>query len=94
MTLVLGQMMDWGDGSGWATGWMVAFGVLCMVLFVGATALVVVLLARVQSKRNGPDVGSGPRGSSDAEGVLAERLARGEIEPVEYRERRDALRTS
>ena len=90
-TVVLAQMMDRGDhmdnGNGW--WWVMGIGVLVVVaLFV---VLIVVLLRRERP----PQPASRPAvdGTSSAESVLADRLARGEIDEDEYRRRRDALRS-
>ncbi len=72
--------MDWNDGHmGGGNGrGIVVF--LCLVLAVAVIAVVVWLVVR-----RGHDQ---PRsGLEGARSILAERLARGEIEPDEYRER-------
>jgi putative membrane protein len=66
------------DWSGWGWWWMT----LAMVLVWGTVAWVVIIVARRTS-------GSVRR---DAQDVLDERYARGEIDTEEYRTRRDALR--
>jgi putative membrane protein len=74
-------MMDWDghhDGSGW--GWVVM--VLLVVLLVAVTVL---LVRHFSDGRRGT-------GRRDAEDLLAERFARGEIDEDEYPRRRDALR--
>lgn len=70
-------MMD-GNWSGWGWWWMA----IAMVLFWGAVALVVVLLVRRPTSST----------RRDAQDVLDERYARGEIDAEEYRTRREALR--
>jgi len=69
-------MMD-GNWSGWAWWWMT----IAMVLFWGAVAWVVVMLARRPSAS----------ARRDAQDVLDERYARGEIDAEEYRTRRETL---
>ncbi len=89
--LVLAQMGDGnGDhmdnGNGW--WWVMGIG---MIVVVALIVLLVVVLVR---HYNSPEHQS-PRttdASSSAESILAERLARGEIDEDEYRRRRDALR--
>ena len=79
--MVVAQMMDWNDhdgGNGW--GWVVL--VLVVVLLVAVTVL---LVRHFSDGRRGT-------GRRDAEDLLAERFARGEIDEDEYRRRRDALR--
>lgn len=76
-------------GNGWGmTGW-IAMAVL-MVLFWGGVITVIVVLLR----RPHPDQGTpGVRSSHDeAERILHERFARGEIDETEYLARRGALR--
>lgn len=69
--------------NGWGWGWMT----LMMVIGVLLVALLVVTLLRGSAP--------GPRSDDrpDAEQILAQRLARGEIDEDEYRRRRGALRS-
>ena len=80
--------MRYGDGGiGWG-GWLVM--VAMMVVFWAALAWVVVTLIRhgtATSQAAGP-----PPQYPDAQRVLDERYARGEIDDDEYRRRRDMLR--
>ena len=85
MALVLAQLFD-GDnhmGGGW--WWVMGIGWLVFLAFLG---FLVYLLVRHHTD----SAASGVRRSS-AEDLLAERLARGEIDEDEYRRRRDALRS-
>jgi putative membrane protein len=85
--VILAQMMDWNDhhnGFGW--GWVMV--ALLVVLLVAVTVL---LVRHVSVSGGGPSSEPGD-GRSRAEDVLAERLARGEIDEDEYRRRRAALR--
>lgn len=71
----------WGDNYGWygmGGGFMVLFWILIIAL--------VVFAVRWASGKN--DSGSS---SDSALDILKERLARGEIEPAEYEERRKVL---
>jgi putative membrane protein len=84
VAVVLAQVWD-GDnhmGGGW--WWFMGVGWLLFLAFLGFLAY---LLVRhfTQSRDAQP-------GRSSAEDLLAERLARGEIDEDEYRRRRDALR--
>ncbi len=90
VALVLGQMMDRGDhmdnGNGW--WWVIGIGALLVL------AMFVVLIAMLVRRDQPPEPSSrrAVDGTSSAESVLADRLARGEIDEDEYRRRRDALR--
>ena len=78
LSSVIGAYYDdhmWG-GGGWA--WFAM--ALMMVLGAAAVGLVVWAIARGVSPRQ-------PSGTESARAILAERLARGEIAPEEYRER-------
>ncbi|WP_411122558.1 SHOCT domain-containing protein [Streptomyces sp. x-19] len=92
-----------GGGGGW--GWFAA--TVGMVLFWALVITVGVLLFRALS-RSGPagdgepgrghpgwhPAGPPPGGPPDAERILAERYARGEIEDEEYQRRLAVLRSS
>jgi putative membrane protein len=69
------------DGSDWI--WMTSM----MVIFWGVVAVLVVALIR----RSGP-TGAGPQ--QTPEETLRQRLARGEIDIEEYRQRLEVLRDS
>jgi putative membrane protein len=73
--------MDNHMAGGW--WWAMAIGWL---VFLALIALVVIVVVRQSNDRAQRGVSRG------AEDVLAERLARGEIDGDEYRRRRDALR--
>ena len=81
MRAMLAQMMDGGDHNGGSDWWWLVV-VLMFVLVIAVTVLLV---------RHFSDSGRGT-GRRDAEDLLGERLARGEIDEEEYRKRRDALR--
>jgi putative membrane protein len=88
MVPVLAQMMDRGDmhGDGW--GWA---GIVGLAFMVALVVLAVVLIVRLTSQPDQrPSAEPSPRSAED---LLAERLARGEIDTEEYRQRRDALRS-
>jgi putative membrane protein len=89
MMLVLAQMMDRGDmhdGGGHWWAWLIGFALVVVVI-----VLVVWMVTRLTQAH--PVSTSAPQPRSSAEDVLADRLARGEIDEDEYRRRRDALRS-
>lgn len=69
-------MMDDGDGNSWMWLW----GGLMLLLVVVAIGLVAWAIARSTQR-------GGPQPHDRAREILAERFARGEITPEEYRER-------
>jgi putative membrane protein len=77
-------MMYWhGDDM---NGWGFVLAAVGMVLFWGLLALVVVALVRHLGRRDRSTVER-----PDAEQVLAERFAGGDIDETEYRQRLDVL---
>lgn len=78
----------WGGGMhGW--GWVgLALLALVLVLVAAAAVVLAVSLGRSGSKGEPPPVG----GQSEADRVLDERYARGEIDEQEYLHRRAVLR--
>ncbi|MBT1003886.1 SHOCT domain-containing protein [Paenarthrobacter sp. DKR-5] len=80
--------MMYGWGGNWGLGGWIAMAVM-MLLFWGGVVTVVVLLLR-GARPGGPGFGGSPHG--DAERILSERFARGEIDETELRARREALR--
>ena len=85
-------MMDgWHNGGGWDAGQWVAMA-LMMLIFWGTVAAVIVVLLRRPGVHHDT---APPRGTHDnAERILGERFARGEIDEEEFTRRRDALRRS
>jgi len=82
---------DW-DGMGYGSGWWLLM-VIMMVVFLGGLIWIGVTL--VKRSRGVPSIAAGSAAVSarpSASEILAERLARGEIDPSDYRERLDALR--
>ncbi len=76
----------WGNHMwGWNWGWWMG---LAMVGFWAAVIWFVVTLARGRDRQPPHDE---PGSHDRARSVLAERLARGEIDPAEYRDRLDSL---
>lgn len=83
LTAVLAQTR-WDHMRGWDGGWMWLWGSLMMLTWVVVIAAAVWLVTRSSAgDRNSP---------ARAREILDERLARGEIDLDEYRQRRDALR--
>ncbi len=78
--------MMWGNDWGWG-GW--ALGFLMMLVFWGGLAALIVLLVRGTDRTSDRQE---PRGDPhDADAILRERLARGEISVEEYEERKKVL---
>lgn len=75
--------MMWGGGAGW--GW----GLIMTLVWVGLILAIVLLVVRSSPGSSPGGVG---RDRRDAEDVLAERFARGEIDVEEYERRREVLR--
>jgi putative membrane protein len=84
VAFVLAQMWDRDDHMGGGWWWFMGVGWLLFLAFIGFLAY---LLVRHLTESRGAQPGRG-----SAEDVLAERLARGEIDEDEYRRRRDVLR--
>ena len=89
MIPVLAQMMDRDgmDGGGHWWAWLIGLAVL-----IALVALVVVLVVRLSSPGHSVPASAPQPSRPSAEDVLADRLARGEIDEDDYRRRRDALR--
>lgn len=83
---------DHMDG-GWAA-------VMMLGMLIFWTALVVAIVWAIHSSRSSNVPGAGSRTSGvhgsggDPEDILANRLARGEIDPDEYKDRLDVLRST
>lgn len=84
-------MMFGGYGNGWGIGAWVVMGLIMLLFWGGVVTLVVLLLRKTQST-NGTNPLQPPH--HDAQRILDERLARGEIDVDEYTARRTALRHS
>lgn len=82
------MMYGW-DGNGWGAGaWLVMAAL--MLIFWGGVATVVVLLVKRDRPSQRSDALRPPY--YDAERILTERFARGEIDEQEFTARRTALR--
>jgi putative membrane protein len=82
-------MMFW-NGGGWPF-WEVALMWVGMIAFWGLLIWAVYALVTQATRRPGAEAGGKEHRSDDAQRILDERLARGEIDTDEYRRLRDAL---
>lgn len=82
------MMTRWHDG--WGTGGWIAMAFVMIVFWTIVVVAIVAVMRSNQWRRPEP----GPGRADDAERILAERFARGEIDADEYKQRRDILRSS
>ena len=80
-------MMRYHDG-GWGPGAWIAMAFV-MVVFWGAVVTAIVFAVRASQHQ---PTAPGTSTSNDAQRILDERFARGEIDVDEYQRRRDVLR--
>ena len=81
---------NWHDGMGSGNWWWIPMMIMMVAFWGGLIWLVVTLVKRNQAPQL---VATGStQATSTAVGILGERLARGEIEADEYRQRLEALR--
>jgi putative membrane protein len=66
--------------------------IMMVLLVVAVVAVVIALMRRPEQLATTPRAQPPSQPSRTAEDILAERLARGEIEPQDFRERLQALR--
>jgi putative membrane protein len=92
VTVVLAQMMDRGDTGGNVGHWWPWLSGLFFIVLAGIIVLVVWGVSHVTATNRGaaPPAPEPPR--RNAEDILADRFARGEIDEDDYRRRADALR--
>ncbi|BBX84253.1 hypothetical protein MAUB_63570 (plasmid) [Mycolicibacterium aubagnense] len=83
-------MWNGGYGGGWGWGGWILTAVVA-VLFFAVLITAIVAAVRYLSGTHHGAAGAAP-GARTAEDMLAERLARGEIDDTEYRQRMTALR--
>ncbi|WP_236243819.1 SHOCT domain-containing protein [Streptomyces sp. CC210A] len=81
------------DMSGWGWFAMSVGMVLFWVLIVFVAVLLFRALDRSSRERQASPAAPPPAGAAPAEGILAERFARGEIDDEEYRRRLSVLRS-
>ncbi len=77
---------DWNDGMGGGSGWWILMAITMVVFWGGIIWFAVTLIRR-------PNQTSKNVTSKTAQEILDKRLARGEIELDDYRQRLEALRS-
>ena len=82
------MMTRWHDG--WGPGAWIAMAFVMLVFWT----IIVGADHRRRAIRSRPRTSHGPSRLHDAERILAERFARGEIDADEYQQRSDLLRSS
>jgi putative membrane protein len=82
----------WGYGTGWGWGAWLAMGI-GMIVFWGLVITGSIALVRFVAASRDHHPSSGGDGLSEADRLLAERFARGEIDEDEYRRRSALLRS-
>ena len=83
----------WNDGMGAGNGWWMA---IMMIAVIAAVAWIIVTVLRHGTHQHSHALAPAPAmnaGRATPQEILAERLARGEIEPEEYSKRLAALLT-
>ena len=85
-------LMMWGYGAGWGWGAWLTMGI-GMILFWGLVIGGGIVLTRYLAGTRYQHPSSGAPGRIEAEQILAERFARGDIDEDEYRRRRELLRS-
>lgn len=84
---------NWNDGMNNGSWWWVPMVIMMIAFWVGLTWIGVTLLKRNQPAQlhtPGTPPAAPARATPTALEILAERLARGEIEPDDYRQRLEA----
>ena len=85
---------DWNDGMGNGSWWWIPMMIMMVALWGGLIWIGVTLLKRNHTPLlHAPAAPPVAAAKPTAQEILAERLALGEIEPDDYRQRVDALRT-
>jgi putative membrane protein len=82
--------MMWGYGAGWGAWLTMGIG---MILFWGLVIGGGIALIRYLAGAQHQHASSGAPGRTEAEQILAERFARGDIDEDEYRRRCELLRS-
>jgi putative membrane protein len=77
----------WGDGHMWGGGYGMGYGIFGGLMMVLLLVIIVVFVVIAMRWRIEP----GAKKQSSAIEILQERLAKGEIDPKEYADRRKAL---
>lgn len=85
--------MYWGNGYG--MGWLgLLIGLVMMLVFWGGLITLAVLVVRALRDGRGAGRHGAHAESTSAEGILAERFARGELDEQAYRHQREVLRSN
>ena len=82
------MMTRWHDG--WGPGAWIAMAFVMLVFWTVVVAAIVALVRSSRGRGHDRVVGR----TDDAERILAERFARGEIDADDYKQRRELLRSS
>jgi len=87
-------MMDWTNG-GWGAGQWVAMSLMMLIFWVAVIALGVWLVRSTRRTPRTPEsvIPERTTATDDAQRLLAERFARGEIDETEFTRSRTLLRT-
>ncbi len=87
---------NWNDGMGNGGWWWIPMMILMIAFWGGLIWIGVTLVKRNHTPQlHAPGaMALAPSSKPTAEDILADRLARGEIDTEEYRHRVDAIRTS
>lgn len=83
---------DWQNGPGGDSGMWIPMLIMMVVFWAGLIALAITFIRRTHGPPNAPTSAAPTVAAKQTPAeILAERLARGEIEPDDYRQRLEAL---
>ena len=83
--------MRYGNYEHMDSGWGVVMVLGMVGIWVLVAAVIFLLIRESRGSVRSPESPNAGRATSSAEQILAERLARGDIDAAEYRERLEAL---